>query len=282
MSDRIRMSESVSVEADFSEEKKIDPPIIKAKPRRPTKGEDLLFEDPLVNKDFPELATQFWHVISFISPEGNSSNGTRIYKLRGSFTVKERADAYAEYCRRTHDNEKFNVFVGETGKWLYFDPDPKDIRDQRHTNEGMNEFMSNYLAGVDKVNKVHEERMEQVHQRNARSGTQQSERLDAVKERMQAELKQRKHKQEQMSSTIETLDALTKPVAEADAPAPRRKKGKAITEEKLRLLEQELADKKRQTDEARASLQAKAKVGDLVSSEVKSLKALVEKKLARA
>jgi hypothetical protein len=110
------------------------------------------------------LPKQKFCLFSFMSPEGIMNCNVRAFKFRGAYeTEKEAKEAVKELKKK---DKYFNVFVGEQGKWLEFDP-PEDhvdkvvagnskrqkiVDSQRETR--MNQI--NELAGKhkDKLNKT--------------------------------------------------------------------------------------------------------------------------------
>jgi hypothetical protein len=83
---------------------------------------DNLDEDPVVD------SAKFF-LVSFISPEGVMNCTTRGFKLRTyknkvCFSTIEEATHAANEINKT--DKYFHVFVGETGKWMGWDPNPDD------------------------------------------------------------------------------------------------------------------------------------------------------------
>lgn len=83
---------------------------------------DNLDEDPVVESG------RFF-LVSFISPEGVMNCTTRglkirTYKNKVCFSTLEEAKAAADEINKK--DKYFNVFVGETGKWMGWDPAPED------------------------------------------------------------------------------------------------------------------------------------------------------------
>jgi hypothetical protein len=77
-------------------------------------------------------------------------------KVRGSYAThqeaKRQADALSE-IDRSH-----NVYIGQVGYWLPWDPDPFDVPDQEYQNKELNMLMKNYEENLASKDKFYEER----------------------------------------------------------------------------------------------------------------------------
>ena len=63
-------------------------------------------------------------------------------KVRGSYSTRQEADARAKKLQTCDSN--FNVFVGEVGKWLPWDPNADGIQDEVFQNSQLNNMMEKY------------------------------------------------------------------------------------------------------------------------------------------
>ena len=97
--------------------------------------------------------------ISFLGDPDNKLTLTGI-KVKGAFPDYEQACKFAK--QEQNKNSNFNVYVGEVGKWLPFDPDPesKSAGDPEYANKALNNLMKKYKDQQEKVNQVHQERKE--------------------------------------------------------------------------------------------------------------------------
>jgi hypothetical protein len=118
-----------------------------------TKYIDYLSEDP-------PIPGQLWTCISFLSPEGIKNCSLRGLKIRGVFGTKPEADKYAEELQKIDSD--FHVFVGEMGKWLPWDPDPNDIKDNIYQEKELNDLMKGYKDNLDKAKKMQQDRKESM------------------------------------------------------------------------------------------------------------------------
>ncbi len=63
-------------------------------------------------------------------------------KVRGCYETRQEAEARAKKLQNTDSN--FNVFVGEVGKWLPWDPCADGVQDEVFQNTQLNEMMQKY------------------------------------------------------------------------------------------------------------------------------------------
>lgn len=63
-------------------------------------------------------------------------------KVRGSYSTKEEAEARAKKLQTLDSN--FNVFVGEVGKWLPWDPNADGVQSEVFQNSQLNDMMEKY------------------------------------------------------------------------------------------------------------------------------------------
>ena len=187
------------------------------------------------------ILSQRYVCLSFISPEGVMNTNLRSVKVRGVFESRDEAN---KHCEKLQKQDKyFDVFVGECGKWLPWDPDPNSIDDIKYKNKKLSQVMEkqkesemkklNELAGrhkeiIDKKKKDHERRKadkivtgsqenDGINIENESSAkvkpkkkinSNRQEKLDIIKKRMKEKLEARKHEQDIPSEdlSINTLE----------------------------------------------------------------------------
>lgn len=71
-------------------------------------------------------------------------------KIRGTYASQEEAVARSKKLQR--QDTLHNIFVGEVGKWLPWDPQPSDIKEQEYAEDQLNTLMKKY-----KENEEHRE-----------------------------------------------------------------------------------------------------------------------------
>ena len=63
-------------------------------------------------------------------------------KIRGTYSTKEEAVARSKKLQRL--DPIHNIFVGEIGKWLPWDPEPSQVAEQEYAEEELNTLMKKY------------------------------------------------------------------------------------------------------------------------------------------
>jgi hypothetical protein len=77
-------------------------------------------------------------------------------KVRGVYGNPKEAEVKA---KKLQTKDKYNnIFVGEVGKWLPWDPQPHDIADQDYGQDQLNNLMRKYKENEDNRDKFFEER----------------------------------------------------------------------------------------------------------------------------
>ncbi len=84
-------------------------------------------------------------------------------KIRGVYGNKNEAEARAKKLQRS--DQHHNIFVGEVGKWLPWDPEPHEVTEQEYAEDQLNTLMKKY--------KENEEAREQFHREQRESGRKQ-------------------------------------------------------------------------------------------------------------
>jgi len=123
---------------------------------------DYLTEDTL----FP--SNQKFVCLSFLTPSPDSKKKSALVgiKIRGAFDTYDKACEHAKIVQSA--DQCFNVFVGEMGKWLPFDPDPnsKEGGDSEYANNELNDMMKSYQENQVKAKMFHEYRKNQKVRQN--------------------------------------------------------------------------------------------------------------------
>jgi len=112
---------------------------------------DYLTEDTFLPND------QKFVCISFLSDSDKKTTLSGI-KIRGVFSTYDLACAHAKKVQSI--DPYFNVFVGEMGKWLPFDPNPDSeaVKESEYQNDQLNNIMKSYVENQEKSKIFHEQR----------------------------------------------------------------------------------------------------------------------------
>lgn len=81
-------------------------------------------------------------------------------KIRGSYGQKEEAESRAKKLQKMDPDH--NIFVGEVGKWLPWDPSPNAIPDQEYAEEQLNTLMKKYKENEEQRETFHKEQRERA------------------------------------------------------------------------------------------------------------------------
>jgi len=77
-------------------------------------------------------------------------------KVRGSYDTAKEATMRAERLRKKFPHD--NMFVGEVGKWLPWDPEPHEISEQDYGNDQLNQLMKRYNQNEEKLDEYYSSR----------------------------------------------------------------------------------------------------------------------------
>ncbi len=88
--------------------------------------------------------------------KNNFQTTMRGLKVRGSYSTQEEAAARAKKLQR--NDPIHNIYVAEVGKWLAWDPNPHNVKEQEYQEDELNSLMKAY--------KENEEAREQFYNKN--------------------------------------------------------------------------------------------------------------------
>ena len=122
-------------------------------------NKDYLTEDSLLPDG------QKFVCISFLSDPENKVTLSGI-KIRGVFNDIDSASEHAKNVQNV--DPAHNVFVGEMGKWLAYDPDTNSeaAGNPEYANEQLNNIMKGYLENQEKSKLFHEKRKYEAMKKN--------------------------------------------------------------------------------------------------------------------
>lgn len=164
-----------------------------------SKPVEILNEDPLIEG-------QKWVCISFISPE-EAKVKTKInaLKIRGVYDTYEEAEKRCQFLREI--DPSFNIFVGEVGKWLPWNPDPYDekyVKDRKYAEEQLQKLMDGYKDNQEKAKMYQEFRKQQAKM----EATQQNiKNTSDVRDKLKKKLEKKEgEKQKSLQESIKNYD----------------------------------------------------------------------------
>jgi hypothetical protein len=139
--------------------------------------------DYLTEDTFLPAGQQFV-CLSFLTDKENKTTLSGI-KIRGVFASYEEACEHAKKVQSI--DPYFNVFVGEQGKWLPFDPNPDSeaVKDSEYANTQLNQMMKSYMQNQEKAKVYHEQRKTEMVRKNIMENlTTRNENLEEVQKRL--------------------------------------------------------------------------------------------------
>lgn len=76
-------------------------------------------------------------------------------KVRGVYSTTKEAEMRAKKLQR--EDTIHNIFVGEVGKWLPWDPSPNAIKEQEYAEDQLNELMKKYRENEEQKEKFYKD-----------------------------------------------------------------------------------------------------------------------------
>lgn len=109
--------------------------------------------DDFIYKNGVQLEDDFY-------AKNNFQTTMRGLKIRGSYGQKEEAEARAKKLQKSDPDH--NIYVGQVGKWLPWDPSPSAIPDQEYAEDELNNLMKKYKENEDAREMFHKEQRERA------------------------------------------------------------------------------------------------------------------------
>lgn len=193
---------------------------------------DHLDEDPVI-------PSQQWLCISYLSPEGLKNCKVRGVKVRGVYATYEEATARAKQLQEFDPN--FDIFVGEVGKWMAWNPDPATSGNQEYANEKLNDLMKSYKTQLEKSKVMEQQRKAELIDKSIRH----EDRAESIKERLRKKLEEKRSKESRVEEVKveevkETKEDLTEKIKEKENEVKEIKKEKMENEMEEHGLEEKL------------------------------------------
>lgn len=92
--------------------------------------------------------------------KNNFQTTMRGLKIRGSYGQKEEAESRAKKLQKMDPDH--NIYVGQVGKWLPWDPSPSAIPDQEYAEDQLNTLMKKYKENEEAREVFHKEQRERA------------------------------------------------------------------------------------------------------------------------
>lgn len=110
-------------------------------------------------------ADQKFICLSFVTDKENKTSLSGV-RFGGAYSTYEAACEQAKKLQSI--DQYFNVYVGEGGKWLPFDPNPDSsaVKDSQYADEQLNNMMKSYMENQEKAKVYHEQRKQEMVRQN--------------------------------------------------------------------------------------------------------------------
>lgn len=130
--------------------------------------------------------------MSFLSPEKISNTTMRGVKFRGAFSTYKEAQKHCKKLQAT--DPYFDIYIGNCGKWLPWDPDPNSVKDQKYQEKELNDLMKGYKDNLQKSKAVQQQRKDDMLRNAAEQEKEHQEKSKAekLKERLRKKLEAKK------------------------------------------------------------------------------------------
>ena len=234
-----------------------------------------------LDEDEPIRGQEFC-LFSFLSPEGVMNCNVRAVKFRGAYPTMEAAEKAAEELGKT--DKYFKIFIGESGKWLDFDPPVSRVDREMSSNKEHQKILDaqrkqrmekiNALAGkhkenADKTDNGKKERIDESKKAGAASDAIDRQKVKRQEKQQEKQEKQQEKRAATQANSRETSLNKTKERMQKRIAESRNKKAldRIDTLEKQQYLKQ---------NQESQNLDEKIKVVGKASSDLESKKAKLE------
>merc|ERR1712196_138401 len=93
------------------------------------------------------------------SEENDHATNVRGLKVRGVYDTQKEAQLRAKVLQRLDPN--FNVFVGQVGYWLPWDPEPDSVGEQEYLESELNNLMQEYKKNQEQKDLFYNEQLQE-------------------------------------------------------------------------------------------------------------------------
>jgi hypothetical protein len=123
-----------------------------------------LQEEEIVDKYKDYLFNEEEHLNKQFTEKNNFKTSVRGLKVRGTYDTIQEAEMRAKRLQKSDPN--FNVFVGQVGFWLPWDPEPQTIEKENYLNAELNDLMSKYKENMEEREEIFNTRKRDLIEKN--------------------------------------------------------------------------------------------------------------------
>ena len=149
--------------------------------------------------------------------EVDYQTSTRGLKIRGTYYSYAEAKRRSQQISRT--DKKHNVYIGQVGYWLPWDPNPHEVKEQEYQNKELNNLMKKYQENL--LNK--EEFFHARNQEKMEAALKKNKNTKRVDEKVEEELKK-------VRTTVAKKDKILNDALEAQRKQKRESKEQKVAE----------------------------------------------------
>ena len=159
-------------------------------------------DDKVEFKDFKEKYEDFMfreneNLSKVFDNENHFKTSVRGVKVRGVYDTYREAEVRAKVLQR--QDQSFDVFVGQVGYWLPWDPESNKVENQEYMNDDLNKLVKGYKDNETKKDMFYQE---QTRERKKEAG--------AVAERLRKKLEAKEKDEAKNKNSEEILQKLEK------------------------------------------------------------------------
>ena len=166
-----------------------------------------------LDKDTLLPTGQKYVCMSFLRPKKEDNHTLTGIKIRGVFSDYDTACEHAKKVQKI--DKYFNVFVGDMGTWLPFDPNPDSdyVKDSEYANDELNKMMKAYKKNQEQAKIFYEQRKAEEMSKNIQQNL---DKKESNKLALQDDLEKEKDekKKKKISFDLESLDKEIKEMEE--------------------------------------------------------------------
>lgn len=136
--------------------------------------------------------------------ENDFRTSIRGLKIRGTYDTHKEATVRAQVLRRK--DPSFNVFVGQVGSWLPWDPECEQVPEQEYQEEMLNELVKKYKENLDNRDNIYDELKEQQIKRAREELKERKAKLAEEQESVKESTPEDKKKIEELREIVDESD----------------------------------------------------------------------------